>query len=94
MEKFLTTIFISLLSFVLYGQVETRYFPDGDALDKLEQIGVDQIMGKTKTISMPWFDVDKLIEEDLKSEDINTPYRFGYGFDVDIDLSDGSWVNV
>jgi hypothetical protein len=42
---------------------------------------------------MPSFNVDSLLEDDLKLDELGGyPFRFGYGFDVDYNLGDGKWI--
>jgi hypothetical protein len=92
MKRLLTVLIALFLIGVTQGQVETSYFPDGAAL-----IGVDYIFNNpkaSKAVEMPLFDIEKMIEEDKLRDGTNAPYRFGYGFDVNISLDDGSWIDV
>ncbi len=46
-------------------------------------------------VSMPAFDVKKLIEEDSIDRSLNLPYRFGYAFEVDYNMQNsGTWIDV
>lgn len=92
--KHLITLFLWGISLPLLAQMETRFFPDGDALSgtpfsTLSQIRVGQI-----TRQMPDFDSscylleDSLIEADHMGD---VPYRFGKDFEVNNTLNDGIW---
>ena len=79
---------------IVYGQVETRYFPD---LTKLSKINSVSNFTKTKKIkTFPLFDARRLVEEDsldrINMADI--PFRFGKGFDINASLSDGHWSEI
>jgi hypothetical protein len=92
MKKIALLIIVALCSVSLYSQVETHYYQKGDTIHsdfrKIKGLGCNTI---TK---MPEFDLQELIEEDKRTEDTNSPYRFGKAFDVSYNLSDGTWTNV
>ena len=74
------------------GQVETKFFPDGNAFD---QVPLIKSQPKATTVKeFPAFDVQKLIEEDKQKEGLDIPFRFGKGFDTHITLADGAWTVV
>lgn len=76
----------------IVGQVETRYYPDGGALENIKQL---QKRTKSSTLkSMPSFDKQKLIDEDKKMEGSDVPFQFGKGFDINMKLDEGQWMNT
>ncbi|MHB9057164.1 MAG: trypsin-like serine peptidase, partial [Paludibacteraceae bacterium] len=89
-----TIIFLILLSVlqVAHAQVETKFFPEGDAFDQVKPI--KDHPKANKTTKLPSFDVQKLIDEDKLNENMDRPFRFGKGFDTGITLADGEWSNV
>ncbi|MEA4976834.1 MAG: hypothetical protein VB046_13960, partial [Paludibacter sp.] len=89
-------IFILILPFAffhfVYGQVETKFYPDKDALQQNRYIRNHK--KSTKVKKMLSFDVQKMMDEDRQNENLDIPFRFGKGFDVNITLSDGEWTTV
>ena len=78
--------FIALL-FVLhitYGQVETKYFKNKDSRSQVSFINAHP--NANKIIELPYFDVQKEIDEDKTNDRLDKPYRFGKGFDFNISL--------
>ena len=92
MKKLLLAAFILLAAQMIYGQVETRFFPAGNAAEKTEKLK-DHFKAK-KTQLLPAFNVEKMLQEDRANEGKDTPFRFGKGFDINMSLSDGSWTEV
>lgn len=87
----LTLILLSVIS-LIYGQVETKFYPDKNALEQVKPIRNHPKANKIKTF--PSFDAQKLINEDKLNEGLDIPFRFGKGFDTNITLNDGEWVDV
>jgi V8-like Glu-specific endopeptidase len=86
-------LFLTMSTFqISYGQVETRYYPEGDAFEQIKIIS--EYTKANKTIVFPPFDVQKLIEEDELIKELDVPFRFGKGFDTEISLADGEWTKV
>ncbi len=77
---------------LVLGQVETKFFPEGNSLEHIEFASKNQLPVK-KNI-MPSFDVSKMLEEDMEAKDMAVPFRFGKAFDTNINLSNGVWTNV
>jgi len=69
-----TIIILILLSVlqVAYGQVETKFFPKGDASDQVKPI--KDYPKANKTMKLSSFDVQKLIDEDKLNQ--NNKYMF------------------
>lgn len=88
----LILILLSAFNYFGFGQVETRFFPDKDALQQSQHIKNHH--KSTKVKKMPLFDIQKMIIEDSQNESLNIPFRFGKGFDVNFSLSDGEWITV
>ncbi|WP_298516254.1 T9SS type A sorting domain-containing protein [uncultured Kordia sp.] len=70
----------------VYSQVESSYYPEGNARSLSQKI--DKNYKAEKLITMPAFNVKALIEEDKKNaESVDPkPYRFGKAFDTDINI--------
>ena len=74
-----------ILSSLIYSQVSEG----GTPLSFKEQLRLS-----VESVKMAAFDIDSLILEDNRA-DKNTPFRFGYGHDVDYDLvSSGTWETL
>ena len=87
-------VFFTTIAYVLcvsvYGQVETRFF------DKTHKENLPQILSlkqSSKVITLPSFDIQKMLNEDKEMEGLDVPFRFGKGFDVELSLKDGVWEN-
>lgn len=48
----------------------------------------------SKPYQCPLYDIQKMIEEDEKTNMIDSPFRFGKDFNVNLGLSDGMWTNM
>ena len=91
MKKICFVLILLSVIGIVYGQVETRYFPDSTKLSKIKSVSN---LTKTKKIkTFPLFDARRLVEEDsldrINMADI--PFRFGKGFDTNITFEDGIW---
>ena len=93
MRKIVLLFSLSIFTLLAVGQVETRSFPNGNAIDQ-----VKTIQKRTKSITkkqMPSFDVQQMLKEDLIVDKMgDAPYRFGKGFDVNYSLQEGSWAST
>lgn len=93
MRKILLLFSLSIFTLLAVGQVETRYFPQGNALDQIKILEK-----RTKSIAkkqMPTFDIQQMHKEDQIVDEMgDTPYRFGKGFDVNYPLKDGTWRSI
>jgi len=76
----------------IYGQVESRLFPNHDAFSKISK--AKSIHTSSKIKKMPSFNKQVLLDEDAANEGLDIPFRFGKGFDTNITLSDGNWTEV
>ena len=87
-------LIIISLGYTLYGQVETKYYKNADAIKHIKHFIENP--KSTNKIELPTFDVQKLIDEDNIniSNKLEVPYRFGKGFDVSITLANGDWIDV
>lgn len=92
MKTKITLILILWGFFCAYGQVETKFFPKGDAFDQIRPI--KDHPKANKRITLPSFDAQKLVDEGKINENIDRPFRFGKGFDTEITLANGEWRNV
>lgn len=92
MKKLLLCTAIFFISQITYGQIETKTFPQKNAFEK---IGILKKNSKAEKIKkMPSFNIESMLEEDKMNEGKDVPFRFGKGFDVNISLSDGTWIEV
>ena len=92
MKNLILGVLLLLTTQTNFGQVETKFFPNKDALSKIEKI--KQHPKAQKTMKMPSFNKEALLEEDSKNNGKDVPFRFGKGFDVNVNLSDGMWAEV
>ena len=75
--KKLTFLIITLLFVAVQSancQVETKYYPDGNALKSVPILSGVKSSGKMEI--MPSFDVEKLIDEDKQNEGLPVPLNF------------------
>lgn len=73
------------------AQVYSYRFENRDAFKTYPQLM--QPNERMTIRSMPSFNVDSLLEEDRKLDELGGyPFRFGYGFDVDYNLKDERWT--
>ena len=86
-----TAIFLSTSILGIYGQVETRFFPNRDALQQNRLL--KEHRGRTKIKTMPPLDIQKIASARQQEKDDNVPFRFGEGFDTHITLADGEWTD-
>ncbi len=87
-----TAIFLSTCILGIYGQVETRFFPNRDALQQNRLLKEHWRVAKIK--AMPPLDVQKIASARQQERDDNVPFRFGEGFDTRITLADGEWTDT
>ena len=92
MKKIVIILTCLLITLVSYGQVETRLFPNNDALGKVS--ATKSLNKSLKVQQMPSFNKQILLEEDAANAGLDVPFRFGKGFDTNITLSDGRWTTV
>jgi hypothetical protein len=75
----------------LAGQVTSNIYSDkSKVFDFYPQFS--KILEVAPEIKMPSFDLSSLLNEDEITKNLNIPYRFGKGFDVNYSLSDGLWT--
>lgn len=87
-----TAIFLSTSILGIYGQVETRFFPNRDALQQNRLLKEHRGVAKIK--AMPPLDIQKIASARQQERDDNVPFRFGEGFDTRITLADGEWTDT
>ena len=93
MKRYIIFIITIILYQFVNGQVETRLFTKGDAFNEVDFIKEHP---KTNHICiLPSFDKQKYLEEEeLRKDMLDVPFRFGKGFNMNINLSDGEWLDV
>lgn len=89
MKNFLLII-VSMLSVSALAQVETKHFPKGNMQNEISKY---RVFNK-KITKMPPFDLKTILEDDEKTANLNSPYRFGKAFNVSYSLDNGIWANV
>ncbi len=82
MKRTVPLFFLIFFLQAINGQVETRFFPDGDAFDQVKLIKDHPEASSIKVL--PAFNAQKLIEEDEQNEGLDIPFRFGKGMDTQI----------
>ena len=91
MKKLLLLPVFLLGTIIVKAQIPTFYYEKKDAFYHYPSLRSSQVI-QTKT--MPGFDIDKLLEEDKEKEGIVGPFRFGYVFEVNYSLKDGTWEEL
>jgi len=89
--KNLILLFVFLLSaFITTAQVATTFFSGKDAFKSFPELkqSRSQVLSAKR---MPQVDTEKLLKEDRENERLDSPFRIGYGFDVNYTLDDGTW---
>ena len=77
---------------IAQAQVKTTFFSKGNSLDRIEFI---KKYSKAKKIkNFPPFDAKEMIENDKQRIGETIPFRFGKGFDTNISLNDGEWIDI
>jgi hypothetical protein len=95
MKKLYILLVLLLVSRMASAQVASHFFEQRNALSTfpaLQRVSSGTMSSAIATKTMPTVDVAALLAEDAANatqEDI--PFRFGYGFDVDYTLADGTW---
>lgn len=91
MNKLLTIVILFVMPSVIYSQVLTQHFAEGEAIKN--GVKVSKRMTSNGIIEMPPVDVEKLLKEDAEMAGEDVPYRFGYGFETSYTLDNGEWDN-
>ena len=94
--KKLIYVFIFMATQIVWSQIESNYYPEGNALK--ETTDIDGNYKAQKSVTMPDFNVAAMLQEDERIAQLQEarPYRFGKGFDTNmaIDVSkDGEEIN-
>jgi lysyl endopeptidase len=92
MKKVLLMLVAIYLYSSISAQIETSFFPDGDAFKKVKFINEHPKPIIIK--KLPTFDAQKLIDNDKSTELKDAPFRFGKEFDVNLTLNDGAWAEL
>jgi lysyl endopeptidase len=91
MKKYILSVLFVFVIFNLSSQIVTKRtnVKNIDESFKLSNKASIDIL------TMPAFDVDKLIVEDEINKGLDLPYRFGYAFKVDYNMQNvGTWTTV
>ena len=89
--KNLILIFVFLLSaFIAKAQVATTFFSEKDGFKSFPELKQSRLQAVSAK-RMLQVDTEKLLKEDRENESMDSPFRFGYGFDVNYTLDDGTW---
>jgi len=93
MKKLLFFALLLLISQLsnTYSQVITKSFNLNEVFAAYPKL--NRSLTGVPSVRMPNFNLDSLINEDLKFQQKDVPFRFGKGFDVNYTLKDGSWVD-
>lgn len=75
-----------MLSVSALAQVETKHFPKGNMQNEISKY---RVFNK-KITKMPPFDLKTILEDDEKTANLNSPYRFGKAFNVSYSLDNGN----
>lgn len=91
MKRYILSTLFAIIAFNLSSQVLTKK-TDASLID--EKI---KFIDKTNIdiVTMPTFDIEKLIAEDERSRILDLPFRFGYAFDVNYNMQNsGTWNEI
>lgn len=89
MKKILFIYLLFWMPSVMFSQVLTQHFAEGEAVK--EGVKVSKRVTSNGLIELPSVDVEKLLKEDADMAGEDVPYRFGYGFDTSYTLNNGEW---
>ncbi len=94
--KALIYLFIFMTTQFVFSQVQSNYYPDGNALK--ETTDIDSNYKAQTSLTLPDFNLAAMIEEDRRIEQLEEarPYRFGKAFDTNITVDvgkDGEEIN-
>ncbi|AUP80165.1 T9SS type A sorting domain-containing protein [Flavivirga eckloniae] len=89
---FLTLTLLMTSTQFSYGQIKTEYFPEKNGKNRIANI--PKRFKATKSTLLPSFNLKRMVDEDSESEGEIKPYRFGKGFDVNIDIKAQDWEEV
>ncbi len=82
---FYYTVTVLLISFTFaYGQIKTENFSNKKEFERVVRLPKDFSPIETRTL--PNFDLTKIINEDKRNSNGNRPFRFGKGFNVNIEV--------
>lgn len=92
--KILIAFILAVVWNALPAQVQTRFFPDGNALSDTRLSNLAQTRNGKAIQRLPAFDPLALLQEDsvIQAESMgDVPFRFGKDFEVNVSLKDGIW---
>jgi hypothetical protein len=91
MKRYLIILILVLIVLNLSAQVLTQKVNSKSIEESIKLVGKSAI----DVVTMPVFDVNKLLAEDEINKGLDLPYRFGYAFMVDFDMQNsGTWSEV
>ncbi|TAL69101.1 MAG: T9SS type A sorting domain-containing protein [Bacteroidetes bacterium] len=92
MKSLIIYFFLFMLSPInLFGQIAASIFSDKSLAYNLYP-QFSKVLTEAPEIKMPSFDVTELLKEDELLKNLDIPFRFGKGFDVNYSLADGLWT--
>ena len=93
MKKTLFFILLWTINGIIFSQVPSTFFADRNAFDTYPALKQSHLKSKSTAKKMPAIEnIQQLLAEDKELASYGDfPFRFGYGFDVDYSLSDGTW---
>lgn len=92
--RILIAFILAIVWSALPAQVQTRFFPDGNALSDTRLSNLAQTRNGKVIQRLPAFDAFALLQEDsvIQAESMgDVPFRFGKDFEVNVSLKDGIW---
>ena len=91
MNKYILSVLLAIFVLNLSAQVITQ---KTDAKTINGKIKLEE-KANIDVVTMPSFDIDKLIAEDERNRNLDLPFRFGYAFDVSYNMQNsGNWHEV
>jgi len=93
MKNLILLLVFLLSTFITNAQVATTFFPGKDAFKSFPELkqSRSQVISTKRMLQV---DTEKLLKDDQESERMDNPFRFGYVFDVNYTLNDGTWAEM
>jgi hypothetical protein len=91
MKKLILLFLLLLVAIVISAQVPSILFEEKDAFETFKMLKPSELKTQSVKKMQQIVNVEKLLKEDKENEGLDIPFRFGYGFDVNYTLKDGSW---
>lgn len=72
---YLVSVLFLISNQITSAQVETNYFPEKNGKERINMMPTN--FKASKSLNLPPFDLEAMLEEDKRSSDMTGPFRFG-----------------